>query len=98
LDEAAHYQRAEDSSKVFESRKRKEAEQVRRQEAHEAKVRLMNSRAEFQELETEIKSTIEAPLPGYTQIPFDALKVVLKSALTEVARDPKLQNALNAVA
>jgi hypothetical protein len=82
----------------FESQKRKEAEEARRQEAHEAKVRLMNSKAEFQELETEIKSTIEAPLPGYTQIPFDALKLVLKGALTEVARDPKLQNALNAVA
>ena len=71
----------------FESQKRKEAaqqaEETRRQEAHAAKIRLQNSKAEWQELNTEIKGSMEAVLPGHTRIPFEDLKPFLKSAIQD---------------
>ncbi|MBV9085116.1 MAG: hypothetical protein JOZ62_20770 [Acidobacteriaceae bacterium] len=87
----------------FESQERKrneesrrQAEQARKQEAHEAKVRLANAKAAFQELETEIKSTIDAVLPGHTPIPFSELKTVLKLAIEDVARTLHAKPAANA--
>jgi hypothetical protein len=41
------------------------------------------------ELDTEIRSVIEARLPGHAQIPFSDLKGVLKIALEEVAQTRK---------
>jgi hypothetical protein len=37
------------------------------------------------ELDTDIRQTVEARLPGYTAIPFNMLKGVLKMSLEEVA-------------
>jgi hypothetical protein len=71
----------------FESQKRQEAEQSSKQELNQAKARLTNAKAADLEFETELRSYIEAPLPGNVQIPFDELKGVLKYALTEVARN-----------
>jgi hypothetical protein len=70
-----------------ESQKQKEAEATVKQELNQAKARLVNAKAADQEFETELRSYIEAPLPGNVQIPFDELKGVLKYALTEVARN-----------
>lgn len=70
----------------FESQKAKEVEAARKQETHEARVRLANAKAAHLELDTEIRSTIEAQLPGHAQIPFDQLKTVLKLSLEDVAR------------
>jgi hypothetical protein len=53
----------------------------------QARVRLANAKAADLEFETELRSYIEAPLPGNIQIPFDELKGALKYALTEVARN-----------
>ena len=69
-----------------ESQKQKQAEEAAKQELNQAKARLINAKAADQEFETELRSYIEAPLPGNVQIPFDELKGVLKYALTEVAR------------
>ena len=82
----------------FDPQKRQDAAETRRQEAHEAKLRLTNSKAEWQELETSIKEAIQAPFPGNTTIPFNALKAVLQDALTQVARDPALRAALEQAA
>ena len=57
-----------------------------KQEAHEARIRLANAKAADVELDTEIRSTIEARLPGQVEIPFDRLKTVLTLALEDVAR------------
>jgi hypothetical protein len=76
----------------FESQKQKEAEEVSKQVLNQAKARLVNAKAADLEFETELRSYIEAPLPGNLQIPFDELKGVLKYALTEVARNLQ-QNA-----
>ena len=73
----------------FESQKQKESEEARKQELNQARARLANAKAADLEFETELRSYIEAPLPGNIQIPFDELKGVLKYALTQVARDLK---------
>jgi hypothetical protein len=77
----------------FESQKRQEAEATAKQELNQAKARLANAKAADQEFETELRSYIEAPLPGNVQIPFDELKSVLKYALTEVARNLEAKKA-----
>jgi hypothetical protein len=70
----------------FESQKSREAEDVRKQEAHDARTRLAHAKAAHLELDTEIRSTIEARIPGDVEIPFDRLKDVLRVSLQEVAR------------
>src|ERR1035438_2241332 len=74
----------------FESQKhqqaaeaRRLADETRKLEAHEARVRLQHSKAEWNELNTEIKGSIEAILPGHTAISFADLKPFLKSAIKE---------------
>jgi hypothetical protein len=86
LKQAAFYQRAEDSKKNgFESQKQREADQARKQEFHEARIRHLNAQAENKELDTDIRGGIEAPLPGHVRIPHDTLKHSLKKAFREVA-------------
>ena len=63
-----------------------QANEVRKQEIHEARTRAIHAKAAHQELETEIKGCIEAPMPGNTRIPFGLLKSVLAKALAEVNR------------
>jgi hypothetical protein len=84
----------------FESQERKrkenavkEADQARKQEAHEARIRLTHARAADLELDTEIRGAIQAPLPGHVQIPFEQLKSVLSLALTDVARHMAAEKA-----
>ena len=71
----------------FESQKLKQAEEARKQEMHEARLRSLNARSADLELDTDIRQTVEARLPGHTAIPFDMLKGVLKLSLEEVAWD-----------
>ena len=78
----------------FESQKRqqaaqqaveasKQADETRRQEVHEAKVRLINSKAALTELDANIKGTLEAKFPGYTAIPFTDIKPFLETAIQD---------------
>ena len=62
----------------FESQKRK-------QELHEARVRLLNAQAENKEMDTDIRGGIEAPMPGNVRIPYDALKRTVKEAFRDAA-------------
>jgi hypothetical protein len=71
----------------FESQKARAADETHKQEAHEARTRLAHAKAAHLELDTEIRSTIEARIPGDIEIPFDRLKDVLRVSLQEVARD-----------
>jgi hypothetical protein len=77
----------------FESQKQKQEDNVRKQEAHQARVRLANAKAADLELDTDIRSTIEARLPGHVEIPFDQLKTVLTVALQDVARHMTAEKA-----
>jgi hypothetical protein len=72
---------------ALEQQQRTAAEAVRKQESHRARVRMVNARAAHQELETDIKATIEAPLPGRTGIPFETLKHVVSNAIQEASRE-----------
>jgi hypothetical protein len=94
LVEAALSERAQDVNKIgFESQKAKEAAETRKQEAHEARVRLANAKAADLELDTDIRSIVEARLPGHVAIPFDRLKTVLTLALEDVARHMAAEKA-----
>ena len=84
----------------FESQQRKEADELRKQAAeaprqaaeirqqqmHEARLRAVNAQTAEREIDTEIRQTIEAPLPGRVRIPFDALKSTFQLAVNEVNR------------
>jgi low affinity Fe/Cu permease len=77
----------------FESQKAREAAETRKQEVHEARVRLANAKAADLELDTDIRSTIEARLPGHVAIPFDRLKTILTLSLEDVARHMAAEKA-----
>jgi hypothetical protein len=52
----------------------------------QAKIRALNARSEATELDSEIRQTIEAPLPGNMRIPFDTLKHLFSAAIHEVSK------------
>jgi hypothetical protein len=61
----------------FESQQQKQA-------LNEAKIRALTAKAEAAEIDTEIRATIEALLPGNLRIPFDTMKSVFEAAVREV--------------
>jgi hypothetical protein len=77
----------------FESQKQKEAEEQRRQEIHQARVRSLNARAEYQEIDTDIRKTIEAPLPGHIRMPFHEVKAIFRQAISQVNEEWTAQQA-----
>src|SRR5258708_5316971 len=58
----------------FESQNQKRA-------LNESKVRALNAKSEATELESDIRNTIEAPLPGHMRIPFDTLKHLFRESV-----------------
>ncbi len=69
----------------FERQKQEQAEQPLKMEAEQAKTRLANAKAEALELETAVKATMQAPLPGNTTLDFNDLKPYLEHAVREYA-------------
>jgi hypothetical protein len=67
-------------SRAFESQKRK-------QEAEEARARLTNARAAAVEIETQVRQTVEAPLPGNIRIPFSDLQYACAAAIRSLAEE-----------
>jgi hypothetical protein len=65
------------------SEAQKQADETRRQELHQAKIRLLNSKAALTELDANIKGTLEAKFPGYTAIPFTDIKPFLETAIQD---------------
>ena len=74
--------------------KRKQSDEARKQEMHEARLRALNAKSEDQELDTEVRTAIQAPLPGHVRIPFRTLQHVLSESLKQVAQE--LQSDLQA--
>jgi hypothetical protein len=60
----------------FESQNQKRA-------LNESKIRALNAKSQAVELDSEIRQTIEAPLPGNMRIPFDTLKELFAAAVRE---------------
>jgi hypothetical protein len=77
----------------FESQKQKEAEEQRREELHKAKVRAINAKATDQEIDADIRKTVEAPLPGHVRMPFDEVKAIFRQAVYQVNEEMKAQQA-----
>jgi hypothetical protein len=71
----------------FESQNRKETAETRKKEAHEARLRLINARAKHIELDSEIRQTIEAPIPGNMRIPFEELAGCFRDAIRDVSQE-----------
>jgi hypothetical protein len=71
----------------FESQKQKAAEEARKQELHDARVRALNAKAELTEIEAQVKGGVEAPLPGNTAIPFDVMRNIFRSVATEIHQE-----------
>jgi hypothetical protein len=63
----------------FESQNQKRA-------LNESKIRALNAKSEATELDSEIRQTIEAPLPGNMRIPFDTMKKLFAAAIHEVSK------------
>jgi hypothetical protein len=83
-----------ESQKHQEEQKEREiAVEIRRQEKHEAQVRLAHAKAMHLEIDSDIRQTIEAPLPGNMRMPFDTLKKVFSSAVAQVNRELKAAEA-----
>jgi hypothetical protein len=81
----------------FESQKQKQAEELRKNELNEARVRLTNARAAESEIETEVRATMEAPIPGHARIPFadmvNAFRVTLQNLNRDLAAQLQKQQA-----
>jgi hypothetical protein len=71
----------------FESQKGKEADEVRKQEAHEARVRLTNARAVDAEIENEARLSMEAPLPGHSRIAYSDIHDACAAALRTIIQE-----------
>ena len=71
--------------------------QKRQQDAHEAKIRLTNARAENTEIENLARSTMEVPLPGNVRVPFEdltaAFRLTLQNLNKELANELAKQTA-----
>jgi hypothetical protein len=63
----------------FESQKQK-------QQLTEAKIRSLNAKSEATEMDTEIRTCIEAPLPGHERVPFEKLKSIFSAAIYEASK------------
>ena len=66
---------------------RRQNGETRKQEMHEARVRLVNSKAQQTEINNDRRKTIELPVPENLRVPFDTLKTLLATAVEQVNRD-----------
>ncbi len=71
----------------FESQKAKAAAETRKDEIHQVRIRNLTARSENLELDTDIRGSVEAPLPGHAKFSFSFLKQVISQALVETARE-----------
>jgi hypothetical protein len=77
----------------FESEIRKEAAETRKNEAHQARLCLSNARAKSIEIDSEIRQTVEAPIPGHLRIPFNKLSACFRGAIRQVTEEIKEEQA-----
>ena len=88
--ERAYYRARRELSILHKERRQQEIgfeSQKRQQELHEAKLRLTNARAAASEIETEVRATMEAPLPGHARIPFADVKDAFCATLRDLNKD-----------
>ncbi|HEY7306449.1 MAG TPA: hypothetical protein VH601_20155 [Bryobacteraceae bacterium] len=74
----------------FESQQSRAQQQA---ELNEARVRLANAKAQHLETDSDIRQTIEAPLPGHMRVPFDVMRTTFRSVVDQVSRELKTEEA-----
>ena len=67
--------------------------QNRAAELHDARVRLANARAAHLEIDTEVRSHIDAPLPGYSSVPLEQVKELFQTAMLSLKARPGAKTA-----
>ncbi len=67
--------------------------QNRRQEAHEARVRLTHARAANLEIDTAARQVMEAPLPGNTRLSFEQLTKACSTAIATLVYENQFKTA-----
>ena len=55
--------------------------QNRAAELQDSRVRLANARAGHLQLDTEVRGVVDAPLPGYSSVPFEQSKELFQTAM-----------------
>ena len=77
----------------FVSETRKSAAEIRKNQAHQASLRLSNARAKSIEIDSEIRQTVEAPIPGHLRIPFNKLAACFRGAIRQVTEEIQEEQA-----
>ncbi len=71
----------------FVSQQAQQSRERERAELNQARTRLANAKAQHLEVDSDIRQTIEAPLPGHMRIPFEDLSGMFKMAVAHVSRE-----------
>ncbi|HEY7306238.1 MAG TPA: hypothetical protein VH601_19085 [Bryobacteraceae bacterium] len=74
----------------FVSQQNREREQA---ELNQARIRLANAKAQHLEIDSDIRQTIEAPLPGHMRVPFDVMRTTFRSVVDQVSKELKAKEA-----
>jgi hypothetical protein len=67
--------------------------EIRKNEAHQARIRLSNARAKSIEIDSEIRQTVEVHVPGNIRIPFEELAGAFRGAIREVSEEIREEQA-----
>jgi hypothetical protein len=67
--------------------------ECRKEEAHEAHLRLSNARANRLETDSKIRETLKAPMPGHVRIPFEELAGAFRGAIRDVSEEIREEQA-----
>jgi hypothetical protein len=77
----------------FVSQELKQNRARQQAELNEARIRLANAKAQHLEVDSDIRQTIEAPLPGHMRVPFDIMRSTFRSVVDQVNRELKAKEA-----
>lgn len=83
--------RSADSQKEFESQSPESKN--REAEFHAARVCLANARAAHLEMDTELRSQIDAPIPGYSSVPVEQIKELFQVAMMRLQHETEVKTA-----
>jgi hypothetical protein len=77
----------------FVSEIRKEASETRKNEAHQARLRLSSARAKSIAIDSDIRQTVEVNVPADMRLPFNKLAACFRGAIRDVSEEIKQKEA-----
>jgi hypothetical protein len=75
----------------FVSQKQREHREAEQSELTQARTRLANAKAEQIEIDSEVRQTVQAPLPGHTRVPFEDLCGAFQHVMRRVNQEFKAE-------